>query len=212
MKTQHVLEYSQPTIRGNTIERVKIIGLESANGRRYPAAVLQAAVPLYESAPVFICHPDPREKRRGSRMLRDHLGNLENVSGNGNGLFGDLRIKGHPLAKQILEAAPSASFGLSHNAHVEVNEDETEVTRIVEVNSVDLVDDPATTKNLFEETGEVDADFEAKVLAVLAKSQQTKPTKRLTALEDRAGGDFADHGIGNTHEDFLTVVRGFPLT
>jgi len=101
-----------------------------------------------------------------------------------------------------------------------VNEDETEVTRIVEVNSVDLVDDPATTKNLFEETGEVDADFEAKVLAVLAKSQQTKPTKRLTALEDRAGGDFADHGIGNfadhgignTHEDFLSVVRGFPLT
>jgi len=111
MKTQHVLEYSQPTIRGNTIERVKIIGLESANGRRYPAAVLQAAVPLYESAPVFICHPDPREKRRGSRMLRDHLGNLENVSGNGNGLFGDLRIKGHPWPSRSSRRRPAPRSG-----------------------------------------------------------------------------------------------------
>ena len=67
MKTQHVLEYSQPTIRGNTIERVKIIGLESANGRRYPAAVLQAAVPLYESAPVFICSPAASRAGRDGR-------------------------------------------------------------------------------------------------------------------------------------------------
>jgi len=185
-QTRHVLEYSRPTVSREVIHGVKIIGLQSSHGYGYPAGVLRRAAGLYESAPVFVSHPDPREKRRGTRLLRDHFGSLENVTCSDSGLFGDLAVRSsHPLAAQILEEAPTASFGLSHNAVVEMSDDGKSITNIVEVNSVDLVDDPATTKNLFEEdimpeekaespdAGEGEAgkegSFEDKVLAFMAK-------------------------------------------
>lgn len=260
MSTQHVLEYSKPSVRGNMIRGVKIIGRKSAHGWVYPTEVLAKAIPLYESAPVFISHPDPREKRQGSRLLRDHFGNLENVSGNGDGLYGDLNVKlSHPLAREILEHAPSATCGLSHNAVVEMSKDGKQVGDIVEVNSVDLVDDPATTKNLFEDQA---GTFEEKMLAFMAKleahlqpagatgkavteesssseildrlveegvflgnfseevkaairarpdSGYSKPVKRLTALEDKTGDEGDATPIGNDHEAFMGVVRGFSL-
>lgn len=222
-KQQHVLEYSKPSVEGNVIRGVKIIGLKSAHGYAYPADVLGRAVPLYESAPVFLCHPDPREKKRGHRLLRDHFGSLENVTGNGEGLFGDLNVRtAHPLAAQILEEAPTASFGLSHNAVVELSEDGSLITNIVEVNSVDLVDDPATTRNLFEE-GKPETPFEKTMLEAMGKlvaaleakpavevTEGKEPVKRLVALEN-AGDEGGGAQIGNTHDDFLGAVRGFSL-
>lgn len=230
----HVLEYSRAGVRGNVIEGVKIIGTRSAHGWTYPPAVLEEAIPLYESSPVFISHPDAREKRQGSRQLRDHLGNLENVSGNGDGLFGDLSVRlSHPLAGQILEEATrSASFGLSHNAQVELNADQTEVTSIAEVNSVDLVDDPATTQNLFEENAVAQNKEERSVLQIVQESKSldelvgtlkkllaqlesndagTRPTRRLTALEDRRDDEGDPPKTGNTHDDFMGALRGFSL-
>ena len=221
-QTQHVLEYSKPSVDGNVIRGVKIIGLKSSHGYAYPTDVLTRAVGLYEGAPVFLCHPDPREKKLGTRMLRAHFGSLENVKSNGDGLFGDLNVRSsHPLAAQILEEAPTASFGLSHNAVVEKNEDGSLITKIVEVNSVDLVDDPATTHNLFEEGA---GSFE-KTMAVLESMDkrlaalEAKPAvevhegkeqiKRLVALESNDGDGGAP--VGNTHEDFMGAVRGFAL-
>ncbi|NQT39171.1 MAG: hypothetical protein HQ581_16850, partial [Planctomycetes bacterium] len=139
------------------IEGVKIIGTKSRNGYDYPEAVLSRAKPLYEGAAVFIFHPTDPEKRRGSRQLVDHFGSLANIRAGGDrkggfGLFGDLRIKqSHPMAQLVTESA-GRKFGLSHNAVVEMNEDETAVVEIIDVNSVDLVDEPATTTTLFEET------------------------------------------------------------
>jgi len=237
-QTQHVLEYSRPSVQGNVIRGVKIIGLESKHGYAYPADVLGRAVALYEGAPVFLMHPDPREKRQGHRLLRDHFGNLENVSSNGNGLFGDLNVRSsHPLAAQILEEAPTASFGLSHNAVVERSEDGSVITNIVEVKSVDLVDDPATTRNLFEENtmpekkaGGVEDSFQTIVVGYMekldkllthlepqkadvieGKEQKRKPVKRLTALENRGDEEGGGQPIGNTHDDFMGAIRGFPL-
>ncbi len=217
---QHVLEYSKPSVQGNVIRNVKIIGLQSAHGYAYPTDVLSRAVGLYEGAPVFLCHPDPREKRLGSRMLRAHFGSLEKVTVSDNGLFGDLNVRSsHPLAAQILEEAPTASFGLSHNAVVEKNEDGSRVTNIVEVNSVDLVDDPATTHNLFEEgkssfektmiesMGKLVAALEAKPAIPVTESKS--PPKRLVALEENL--EPGTKVIGNTHEDFLGAVRGFAI-
>lgn len=228
-QTQHVLEYSKPIVSGNVICKVKIIGLKSTHGYAYPTDVLMRAVGLYEGAPVFLCHPDQREKKRGSRMLRDHFGSLENVKGHEFGLFGDLNVRSsHPLAAQILEEAPTASFGLSHNAVVEKSEDGSKVTNIVEVNSVDLVDDPATTHNLFEEGKESAGvnvyTFDQPTLEALNRlvaaleakpavpvTEEKAPPKRLVALENNvAGGGGAP--VGNSHEDFLGAVRGFKVT
>jgi hypothetical protein len=219
MKRAHVVEFSRPDIDGHTIKAVKVIGLKSKNGWRYPPEVLKEAMPLYEGSPVFIEHPDEREKKRGHRQLTDHFGSLENVRGNGKGLYADLKIrKAHPMAKAVLEAAPTARFGLSHNALVDfVDDQKTEVSKIVQVNSVDLVDRPGTTQNLFEEEDDDKDEFQAAVLEALDQLSERldkaeakpKPPARLTALEDR--GEENEPEIGNSHEDFLNTIRGFAV-
>lgn len=222
MNIEHVLEFSRPDIDGDMIRAVKVIGLKSKNGWSYSPTVLKEAMPLYEASPVFIEHPDAREKKAGHRQLGDHFGSLQNVRGNGQGLFADLQIKrSHPLASAVLEAAPTARFGLSHNAVVEMDEKKIHVLKILEVNSVDLVNKPATTTNLFEED-EME-EFKKEVLACLAKIEAhiteqiakkvavtesasvTPPVKRLVALE--ATGDGGDKG--ETHNHFLARIRGY---
>jgi hypothetical protein len=210
----NVLEYSTPKIRDNIILGVKIIGTESANGYSYPLPVLRQAVPLYEGAPVFIEHPNGSEKKRNSRHLADHFGVLQNIR-QGEGLFGDLHIKqSHPMAKAVLEeAAGAARFGLSHNAIVDMADDA--VTEIVSVNSVDLVDKPATTKNLFE-SEDMDTErltaLEAKVDTLLERlpdKPKKETPKRITALENVEEPEAEK--IGNSHDDFLATLRGFAL-
>ncbi len=219
MKRTHVLEFSRPDIDGDTIKAVKVIGVKSKNGWTYPAEVLKEAMPLYEGSPVFIEHPDEREKKRGHRQLADHFGALENIRGNGQGLFADLKIRqAHPLAKAILEAAPTARFGLSHNALVDLTEDKTRVLKIVQVNSVDLVDKPGTTENLFEEDGGADefrtvvlesldaikTRLESHIAVVEGTPPPPPPPKRLVALETGENGAT----IGENHEAFLSRLRG----
>lgn len=240
MKTQQVLEYSEPGVRGSVIVGVKVVGTRSRNGREYPLDVLQEAIPLYEDAPVFVHHGDAREKRQGSRQTKDHFGSLERAFVDGKGLFANLRVKrSHGLAKRILETAATGKFGLSHNAVVKMTEDEKTVAEILEVNSVDLVNNPATTKNLFEgtdmtETAIADPEpddqkpgFEDKVLGFMDKlstrldaleakpvveGEEKKPVKRLIALEDKAVEEGEAPKIGNTHEDFLDALRGYSVT
>lgn len=225
MKRTHVLEFSRPDIDGDTIKAVKIIGVKSKNGWSYPPEVLKEAMPLYEGSPVFIEHPDEREKSRGHRQLADHFGSLESIRGNGQGLFADLKVRmAHPLATAVLEAAPTARFGLSHNALVDLNEDKSRVLKIVQVNSVDLVDKPGTTDNLFEGVTGPD-EFQTTVLEALATisarlesipvtdsvTEAILPTvpgrpRRLVALETTEPGN--GKAIGDDHEAFLRTLRG----
>ncbi len=181
-----VLEYSAPHIEDGIIKGVKIVGMKSENGRTYPRQVLRKAMSLYEGAPVYIAHPDPREKRQGSRQLVDHFGSLKNVhERHGSkatfGLFGDLHIKpSHVMASPVIKAIEdgTATFGLSHNVFVDMNEDKSQVLEIVEVSSVDLVDNPATTTNLFEEE-----HMDLKTLAAAGDDEfRTQVTEEMTAL------------------------------
>jgi len=234
----NVLEYSRPVVREpGTIEGVKVIGTKSRNGYGYPVEVLRKAKPLYEGAAVFVLHPSGREKKSNSRKLRDHFGSLHNVRERGDadsfGVFADLTIKpSHPLAKDVLEHLADAHFGLSHNAVVVMSDDGSEVTEILEINSVDLVDDPATTQNLFEsEEHEMSTEFQEKLLkrldtlekkidakeaqAVVTEEVTTPPKRtRLQALEEDKGakGDDDAPAIGNTHEDFIGALKGFSVT
>ena len=229
-----VLEYSSPKVVDGVVKGVKIIGVDSVNGYKYRIDALKKAMPLYENAAVFIDHGDSREKKFGRRQLRDHFGTLQAIRErhNGNGIYGDLHVKmSHPMAKAVIEAADKGKFGLSHNAFVLMNDDETEVVEILEVNSVDLVDDPATTHNLFEEE-EMSKEFQETLLARLdaideniveLKAKQvtesaTPPARprRSAALEQAADGDDGASDqpkpVGNTHNDFLGTIQGFSLT
>ena len=137
---------------------VKLIGLESRNGRRYRESALAAAATLYEEAKVNVNHP--KEGPLTPRDYQDRLGVIRGVELRaGEGLFGDLHFNPkHALAEQLLWDAEHnpQNVGFSHNVLARLSlEDETAVVEeITRVQSVDLVADPATTQGLFEQASE----------------------------------------------------------
>ena len=135
------------------IRGVKILGLDSRNGRSYlPEALTQAAA-LYEDAKVNVNHP--KNHPAGPRDYQDRIGMIRNVSVRPDGLFADFSFNPkHPLAEQLVWDAEHASqnVGFSHNVEARTARrgDRTVVEAITRVQSVDLVADPATTRGLFE--------------------------------------------------------------
>lgn len=142
------VDRQQGVIRG-----VKILGLESRNGRTYLPEALSGAAPLYEEAKVNVNHPkgDPL----APRDYQDRLGVIRSVTVQPDGLFADFHFNPkHALAEQLIwdaEHAPE-NVGFSHNVHARTARqgDRVVVEAILKVQSVDLVADPATTRGLFE--------------------------------------------------------------
>ena len=141
------------------IRGVKLLGLNSRNGRRYREDALNDAIGLYEGAKVNINHP--KGHPLSPRDYQDRLGVVRGVEfRSGEGLFGDLHFNPkHSLSEQLVwdaEHAPQ-NVGMSHNvlARTKRDGDETVVEAITKVQSIDLVADPATTSGLYEQA---DAD------------------------------------------------------
>lgn len=133
---------------------VKVLGLESANGRRYLPEAAAKARRLYEGASVRRNHP---KRPDDSRDVEEVFGWLESVEvGPGGGLWANLHVLNPKteFAESVFLAAEKNPklFGLSHNAQGqgETVDGVFVVSEIVEVRSVDLVADPATTGGLFE--------------------------------------------------------------
>jgi hypothetical protein len=142
---------------------VKLIGMESLNGRRYRPAALSTAVGLYEGAKVNVNHP--KDGPLAPRDYRDRLGVIRQVEYRpGEGLFGNLHFNPkHALAEQLAWDAENnpRNVGFSHNVLAKLSREgeQTTVEAITHVQSVDLVADPAATHGLFEqETPEEVAD------------------------------------------------------
>lgn len=140
---------SEGIVRG-----VKILGNESRNGRTYLPQAIRDAASLYEEAKVNVNH-DPTQ-RVSARDYRDRIGVIRNVTvRDGEGLFADFHFNPkHALAEQFLwdaEHAPE-NVGFSHNviARTSREGERLVVEKILKVQSVDLVADPATTNGLFE--------------------------------------------------------------
>lgn len=137
------------------LEGVKLIGLESRNGRRYRESTLGQAVSLYEGAKVNVNHP--KAGPLAPRDYEDRLGVIRSVRMlAGKGLYGDLHFNPkHALAEQLVWDAENnpRNVGFSHNvlARLSRKEGDTVVEEITQVRSVDLVADPATTQGLFEQ-------------------------------------------------------------
>jgi hypothetical protein len=136
------------------IRGVKVLGLESRNGRSYLPDALAQAAPLYEDAKVNVNHP--KGNPAGPRDYQDRIGVIRNVAlRSGEGLFADLHFNPkHSLAEQLLwdaEHAPE-NVGFSHNVEARTARrgDRMVVEAITRVQSVDLVADPDTTRGLFE--------------------------------------------------------------
>lgn len=139
---------------GSVIRGVKLLGLESRNNRRYLPQALAGAAALYEGAKVNVNHP--KGNPLAARDYQDRLGVVRSVvCREGVGLFGDLHFNPkHALAEQLMwdaEHAPE-NLGLSHNVTARTTRQGAQVIveAILQVQSVDLVADPATTRGLFE--------------------------------------------------------------
>ncbi|MAT73056.1 MAG: hypothetical protein CMJ58_26530 [Planctomycetaceae bacterium] len=157
---------------------VKLIGLESRNGRRYRPDALAQAAALYEAAKVNVNHP--KGGPLTPRDYQDRLGVIRNVEfRTAEGLFGDLHFNPkHALAEQLAWDAEHnpRNVGFSHNvlARLSREGDASVVEEITRVQSVDLVADPATTEGLFEQQGDDDVvdesapAWDALTLATLA--------------------------------------------
>ena len=144
--------------RGGIIRGVKILGVESRNGRTYLPAALAEAARLYENAKVNVNHP--RGNPSSPRDYQDRIGAIRNVVvRSGEGLFADLHFNPkHSLAEQLAwdaEHSPE-NVGFSHNVEARCARrgDRVMVEAITRVQSVDLVADPATTRGLFESAAE----------------------------------------------------------
>ena len=143
------------------IRGIKILGLESRNGRHYSPDALARAVALYEGAKVNVNHP--KGPVHGPRDYQDRIGIVRNVALQpAVGLFGDFHFNPkHALAEQLLwdaEHSPE-NVGFSHNvtARTKKEADRVLVEEILRVQSVDLVADPATTRGLFEAASDASA-------------------------------------------------------
>lgn len=142
--------------RANGVIRgIKILGPHSRNGRDYLPDALTRAVSLYEGAKVNVNHP--KGHPLAPRDYQERMGVIRNVSHReGEGLFGDFHFNPkHYLSEQLMwdaEHAPE-SVGFSHNVQARTRRqgERTVIDEIVQVHSVDLVADPATTRGLFED-------------------------------------------------------------
>ena len=139
--------------QAGVIRGVKILGLESRNGRTYLPEALAKAASLYEDAKVNVNHP--KTGPGAPRDYQDRIGAIQNVTTRPDGMFADFCFNPkHPLAEQLLwdaEHAPG-NVGFSHNVEARTARrgDRVVVEAITRVQSVDLVADPATTRGLFE--------------------------------------------------------------
>lgn len=161
-KTMHTVNLREDTYTplaakassaGPIVRNVKVLGTTSRNGREYPLQVMAKARGLYEGKPVNLDHPKPQQTER---EFCERFGRLTNVRMGNDGLYADMTYNpAHPYAQAFTWWAkndPNA-VGLSHNATARIQRNaagKDEVTEILEVESVDLVADPATTKGLME--------------------------------------------------------------
>jgi hypothetical protein len=145
--------HPQVDLDRQTIRGVKVCGLVSRSGRRYPVEVLQEALPLYQGAPLNDSHLRTGEKFRG---YSDRMGWIENPRLEADGIYADVRYNPeHGKAKSLVWWAQNnpRAVGLSHDITFEKDfgpQGEIIVRKIHSVIGVDLVADPNTNDGLRE--------------------------------------------------------------
>lgn len=136
------------------IKGTTILGPVSLNNRRYPTAVQEAAIPLFEGVKAYADHDAPNSKE--ARKMRDFIGKHQNIRVVEGKMRGDLHLAPNetvlnyiiPNAKKFPDA-----IGNSIVARVVLERGKDgvdEAKKIVKVRSVDMVTEPGTTTGLFE--------------------------------------------------------------
>jgi hypothetical protein len=183
---------------GGRIFGTRIIAYgDSKNGRRYPEAVMRAAVPMYEGAKAFDHHRTEAELR--SSTVVGLVGYFRNVEASSDGIVGDLCLL--PSATHTAEALDASLLlqagglapliGISHDVMglfrpvVEGGRTLQEATAISAVNSADVVADPAAggqaTRVVAGGLNQGDPVNLKQLLALLRAADPAKRSELLTA-------------------------------
>lgn len=179
-------------IDGHVLKGVKLCGNESQNGAVYGKRVFSEACHLYDNVPVYVDHNSSKR-----RLYTERLGHVRDARVCEDGLRGDLHLNPHhTLAESVRwDYEHGSRVGLSHVAHCSYgkgSDGREYVSRINKVHSVDLVDNPATTRTLKEEVQPVvavpiavpvEADKELQGLRDQVKSLQ-KIVDEMKTLKD----------------------------
>jgi len=187
-KKKHISEsivcLEEAQIDNNIIKNVKVLGINSKNGRVYPLDVMRKALSKYEGAIVALDHPSHDKPR----SVQDVFGRIRNPRMTETGIVGDMEYNDqHPYAKAFqyfIKKDPSA-IGLSHEAVARTKMDHktgTEIVEdIVEVEAVSLVANPATNpKGLFESIIKIMENIN------MEKDEDLKAVSEVTVVEPGA--------------------------
>lgn len=145
-----------PTIDtdAGVIRGVKALGRVSRNGREYSDSALAECARMYEGAQINLNHPGKKDAS-ADRPFQEGIGWMKNVQIRADGVYGDLHyLKSHPNAPMLVESAERnpTRFGLSHNAEGSLVKrgGKNVVESVNRVHSIDIVQNPATNRGLFE--------------------------------------------------------------
>jgi len=140
----------------NIVTGVKVCGIESVNGNRYPSQVLEKAKPKYDGLGVFENTGFHQTGQITDLPTRLKMGVLRNPTVTAEGLFADFHYNPkHSFIEQFLWSVENrpTDYGFSHVAHRTFRTDPTGVKVAESINAVhrvDIVADPATTGGVFE--------------------------------------------------------------
>lgn len=198
------------------VYRVKVCGRYSANnhgvreateGTEYTRSAWESEARLINaggvSAKVRVDHPDHLNPAAG-RSAYESLGVLRNAivesAGDNPGVFADLHmVTANPMAQRVMEDAEKGLgvYGLSHNAvwgKADVKNRRLTIESIESCRGVDLVDKPATNRNLAESDRSRTVKYTLKSILESRKAKFSAPrikwAKRLLE-DDSYGGDMA---------------------
>jgi hypothetical protein len=148
-RTANALAASKVDRAAGVIRSVLLCGTSSGNGRDYPPAAFGDAK-QYEGRPAYLNHA------KSGRAVQEQVGVWRNARLRRNGTpEADLHLyRSHPYAGWLMDIAESnpAGVGASHVALCDTRpaNGREVVERISHVESVDIVDTPATTRGLHE--------------------------------------------------------------
>lgn len=195
--------------KDNIVHNVKVLGINSKNGRVYPISVMEKALPMYENCIVNIDHPKSGEPR----SFKDRFGRIKNARMEPDGIYGDLEYNNKhilaPAFEYFVSDDPQA-VGLSHSAIARTRMDRMGneiVEEIVELESVDIVAQPATNSGLFESyTKILETVMKKKKEAMDDKGSKNEvtlvePGKKVyipEAEDDGEGAHMMDDKVGET--------------
>jgi hypothetical protein len=197
------------------IFRVKVLGRfsrnnhgvqEAENGTEYTPGAMRSALTQYEGAKVKANHPPDRNRPAAERPVEDTFGVLRNCviendeSGN-PAVWADLHcLTSHPMYRRVIEDVQKGLgvYGLSHNAASSRERLDRATKRLVIeevalVRSVDLVDRPATNRNLWEsESRHVAITLRSLLEGLLPKWKKNRRSWADRLLEDDAMAPMMD--------------------